>query len=295
MRKGERSRTTFKWGCRFLLLFFAYLAGGGQGLGAQTTRIACGLCEEPDRFVRLQVTKAGAVEHNAPALSHPFRLSPADWKTILTSIKTRVMKPGLMGLGGIHGAVRPTFTGGDVKFLSESLNRAFARVQRNEWVVFELRSRASRGILEITSGGWFVEGLNLHLVLANFRSPITMSTIRDLLWENPLRSNSGHLFQFIPGKFQHLPPNKKPFGGLLGTPVPELAIAYQSILLPESMSSPSTTRSFGTSEPSSLKEEPSQSNLSLEEKLKILKRLRDQHLITEEDYQTKKKQMLDKF
>jgi len=279
-----------------LVVFLAFLAGGGSCLAASAMRIACGLCEEPDRFVRLQVTQAGAVEHNAPALSHPFRLPPADWKTILTTIKTSVVKPGVMGFGGIHGPVQPTFTAGDIKFLSEALNRAFARAHPDEWVVFEVRRRASRGIVEITSGGWFVEGSNLHLVLANFQTPITMSTMRDLLWENPLRPNSGHLFQFIPGKFQHLPPHKKPFGGILGTPSPELTIAYQSILLPDAMPSPSPTRSSGTGEPSSLNnEEPSPSHLSLEEKLRILKRLKDQHVITEEDYQTKKKQMLDQF
>ncbi|MBM4123044.1 MAG: SHOCT domain-containing protein [Nitrospira sp.] len=73
-----------------------------------------------------------------------------------------------------------------------------------------------------------------------------------------------------------------------------MAIAYKPLLLgepaPERGAQPGSPPAQAPAQPG-----PPPSSLSVEERLQALKRLRDQGVLTEEEFRTKKKQLLDRF
>lgn len=268
------------------------LSGGVHGATAQATRVACGQCEEADRFVRLQAGTADGRAGNSQRFTHPFTLSPEDWRSILTTLRVQRQAEGLL-LPIPQGPVIAAFTEEDITYLSVTLSKAFAQAQPGEWVVFGLSRATSQGLTELTTGGWYLEGPSLHVVLANYRKVVTMPGTRQLLWERPLRSDAGPLYDLVPASHQAILPD--PSSSLLANAPSELTIAYQALLLGE----PGTTSvSQGTPAVTSSPERSPRvgsPSVPIEERLRVLQRLHTQGLITEEEYRAKKQQLLDQF
>jgi len=78
---------------------------------------------------------------------------------------------------------------------------------------------------------------------------------------------------------------------LLGTAVPQLAIEYKSLLKPPAAAKP--VPKSDPPQPTTSAEQESGGDFT--KKLRELKQLRDEGVITEEEYRTKKKQLLDRF
>lgn len=268
------------------------LAGGVPGAAAPATRIACGQCEEADRFVRLQAVTADGHAGNSQRFTHPFTLSPEDWRSILTALHVQRQAEGLL-LPIPQGPVMPAFTEEDITYLSVTLSKAFAQAQPGEWVVFGLSRATSQGLTELTTGGWYLEGPSLHIVLANYRKVVTMPGTRQLLWERPLRSDAGPSYDLVPDNHQAIVPD--PGASLLANAPSELTIAYQALLLGEPGTTPVSR------ETSAMTPSPERSprvvtpSMPIEERLHVLQRLHTQGLITEEEYRAKKQQLLDQF
>jgi hypothetical protein len=133
-----------------------------------------------------------------------------------------------------------------------------------------------------------MEGAHLHLFLANYRYAVTAPNIRELAWENPL-SSQVNSYELVPGDHQTIIQEKE--DGLRRPTGSEISIAYQPLLRGEPLST-----SVLPEGASSLNFPQSQSeHLSLEERLKVLKRLRDQGLITEEEYRSKRSRLLEQL
>jgi len=96
------------------------------------------------------------------------------------------------------GPVLPALTPEDISYLSVALSKAFAQAQPHEMVVFGLSHLNAYQMTELTTGGWFVDGPSMHVVLPNYRQVVTMPGTRWLLWEHPLRPDAGPL-RFDPG------------------------------------------------------------------------------------------------
>lgn len=254
----------------------------------QDARPACSQCEEPDRFVRVQDLSA-EVRTGAPqSFAHPFVLSPDEWTSLLRQLSVQRQAQGLFGWDP-PGPVIPAFTTEEISYLSASLSKAFAQAQPHEWVVFGLSRPTSQGMTRITTGGWFLEGGELHFVLANYRKAVTMQNIRDALWANPVRSDEGTDYVAAAGPHQTLVRESRLSSRFFVSSPSELAISYQAAL-----SGKPSEASGSTFSP------PSSANLgstpgTIEERLRILKQLQAQGLITEDDYRTKKQQILDHF
>jgi hypothetical protein len=253
------------------------------------SRIACGSCEEPDRFVRLQSSTKDRPEESNPPFSHPFQWSAEQWKPILYSIQIQIDSQGLPFFPTQKGPTQPAFTKAEVDYLSETLARAFTEVQPSEMVVFGLTRPKTPELTEITTGAWFVKGAQLHLLIGNYREAVTMSSTRQLLWESPLRPNAGRHHDFVAGRHQTVVRDTGVWSGLFSTAPSELTLAYQALLVEEPVgaSSPQelSTPNSGVAHPS----------MSLENRLLVLKQLHGQGLITEEEYRAKKQQLLDQF
>lgn len=135
----------------------------------------------------------------------------------------------------------------------------------------------------------------LHLVLANYRYAITMPTVRELLWQDPLWTKAGPFYDLVPSEHQTVVEEEGSPRQLFSPTLPSLPIACKPLLLGEP---PSSSPARNTPAGSQLSPRPSQASpppASLEERLQILKRLKDEGLITEDEYRTKKKQLLDQF
>lgn len=260
---------------------------------AQPTRMVCGACEEPDRFVRLQLRPTQSFHAGPPAFAHPFRLGPEDWKPILASIRVQTSSTKFILVPDKHPAV-PAFTPGEIEYLSGTLGRAFAEARPEELVVFGLIHTGQADLVEMTTGGWFVEGSSLHLVLANYHCAVTLPGVRERLAQDPLSPNTGGTFDLPAGAHQTVVREAGLIGPSLNPAPSELAIDYKPLLLarlaipPEG--APGHARE-GRTEP----EPATPPALSIEESLALLQRLRDRGLITEAEYEAKKKQLLDRF
>ncbi len=258
---------------------------------AQPGRIACGACEGQDRLVRLQ--PAPPREGQAP-FTHPFLLSAEEWKVILKSIHVQRQNQGFL-LFTSKDPVEPAFTDDEVEYLSATLSRVFGQASPNERVVFALSRHQPANLTEVTSGGWFVNGPSLHLILANYRYAVTMPSVLELLWRDPLWTNAGPFYDLVPGDHQTVAAGEDPVRRLFSLSLPTLSIEYKQLLMAEAVSSPSAQKNPAASQMSPPPSQTSPSTLSLEERLQTLKRLKEQGLITDEEYRAKKQQLLDRL
>lgn len=261
---------------------------------APATRVACGLCEQPDRFVRLQTVTTDSRPVGAQGFTHPFALSPEDWTSILTELHVQRQAEGLL-LPVPQGPVLSAFTEEDITYLSLTLSKAFAHAQPDEWVVFGLSRSTPQGLTELTTGGGYVEGTSLHVVLANYRKVVAMPSTRELLWARPLRPDAGPAYDLVAGNHQTVVRDSGFVSSLLSSAPSELAIAYQALLLGEPTEAAVAQKTSAGNQlsipPSAIVTPP----LSIENRLQVLKRLQAQGLITEEEYRIKKQQLLNRF
>lgn len=254
--------------------------------GGHPSRIICGQCEEDDRFVRLQ-TRGDAPAPTRRPLAHPFVLAPEDWRPVLASLRVHSLKAGIPLLPAAKGEAAPAFTDAETSYLSETLAKAFARAGPDDWVVFALLRRpgdAGPAISEVTTGAWYVEGTRLHLLLANYRFPLTMAAVRDQLWDQPLYAYPP-FYAVAPGPHQTLQ-QRSILRQLVAADLPEVVIDYRPLLLARSQP-PAPAEAAASPPPGP--------PLSVEESLQALKRWRENGLITEEEYQAKKRQVLERF
>ena len=268
------------------MLIIAVLAVACSLGSLPASRVACGMCEEADRFVRLQVSTRNRHAESTQPFSHPIRWSAEQWKPILRSIHVKKHGQGVPFFSAPNGPPLPAFTPAEVDYLSETLARAFAQAQPSEMVVFGLTSPKTQEVTEITTGAWFVKNEQLHLILGNYREAVTMSSIRELLWQDPLHMIAGALYEFVPGPHQSLTREDKGIGTFLTPEAPQLALTYQQL----SLGAPPVDGGQDKGAPPS-----TYPDSSLEEKLQRLKQIRDDGLITDDEFAAKKKALLDGF
>lgn len=273
-----------------LACMMALLAEGCQ-TPTPPTRIACGACEDQDRMIRLQ---SAPHQEGQRAFTHPFLLSSEDWKFILKTIRVQGQNQVFLFFT-TKGEVEAAFTDEEIDYLSATLSRVFAQARPDERVVFALSRSRTSDITEVTSGGWFVNGESLHLVLANYRYAVTMPTVREIVWQDPLWTQAGPSYDLVPGEHQTVLKEEGSSRRLFALNLPSLSIEYKQLLLAESVSSPTAQKNPSPGQLSPPPSQTSSSSLSLEQRLQILKRLKDQGLITDEEYRAKKQQLLDRL
>ena len=261
---------------------------------APATRVACGLCEQPDRFVRLQTVPTDSRPVGSQRSTHPFTLSLEDWTSILAELHVQRQAEWLL-VPVPEEPVMAAFTEEEVRYLSVTLSKAFAQAQPHEWVVFGLSRVTPQGLTELTTGGGYVAGPSLHVVLANYRKVVTMPSTRQLLWERPLRPDDGPAYDLVAGNHRTIVRDSGFVSRFLSPAPSELAIAYQALLLGGPAVASATQKTSAVNQlsisPPTIVAPP----VSIEDRLQVLKRLQAQGLVTEEEYRAKKQQLLDRF
>ena len=126
--------------------------------------------DQPNTYVRLEFdrTVKKGTEH-----SHPISLRPEHIAAVLAGV--RIEEPLALVRGDIlqRDAVPPThpaFTEGDIAFWAPLLTLALSKATPEEVVTFYQSRPISAITREVTSGGLFIQGEELRLILANYRS-----------------------------------------------------------------------------------------------------------------------------
>lgn len=138
--------------------------------------------EEDPWLVRLQTYaqagKAGDVQHN-----HPANWSEPD----LGAILSRLYLTEQVGLLEQKPLPRPIFSPEDVARLAPAIQEAFRLAQPHEWATFFLTHPAGQGE-EVTSGALYVDGQQLHVIVANDREAMPVGEEARMLKTNPMRA-----------------------------------------------------------------------------------------------------------
>ena len=264
--------------------------GTGCAGSSHPTTIVCGTCEEPSRFVRLQTLPLPSSSDIQGGFAHPLKLSPERWKLLLGGVHVR---PDINVF--MSGDEQPAFTKEESDYLSMTLSRAFAQASPEQWVVFGLSNPVLSSGTEMTTGAWYVEGKTLHLLLPNFHAPVRMDNLREVLNRDPLfEVLDATRYEFLPSEYADEGSGKQSLGSFLREETPHLAIEYQQLLAGES-SPKNAQEEEGVASQSEKSDERGRPPLSLDDRLATLKRLKEQQLITEEDYQRKKQALLDQL
>ena len=159
----------------------------GRGTGRQTRAIALTavtllagcevpqmaghtVYEDPANFVRLEPDPSVLPDVPRTAHSHPVRISAEDIGILLRRLwvheHRNVVQTRLLGLAPPERA----FEEDDNALLAPRLADALANAQPDERVTFYLSRPQTSVKREISSGGLYVRGQHLHVVLGNYRA-----------------------------------------------------------------------------------------------------------------------------
>ena len=233
--------------------------------------------EEESRYVRFQARYGDGQDGVALKFAHPVALGESEWAHLLDHIFIQEQKR-LLALGVAQPAPRSAFDEDEKRYLAKHLAEGFQKARPDEWVVFYLSHPREPGVVEIDSGGFFVEGERLHLIVANYRQPVSMAFIREQIWNDPLRPAGDSFYDVIPQGNQTLQTvRRKDLTQSLMKQVSDLTIDYSAQLHDDVGGNGDAVGG------------------SIEERLRILKRLRDRGLISEEQFRIKQERLLERL
>ncbi len=219
--------------------------------------------------------------------SHPVALSETDWARILKNTYVKPQRRLFKETEEIGPT--PLFSESDLQYLVEYVTVGFAKAHPGEWVVFYI-SDPHTPVPEITSGGLFVEDGKLHFVLANYHQLVTMPFIQQEIWHNPLKPAAEPFYDIVQQPHQTLRIERRwdLTQSLLMT-VPELEIDYAALLMlpPDNQERRTPAQYKGTL---SQGEET-----QLVDKLRTLRQLHEEGLITEREYRQKRQKLMEEL
>lgn len=270
---------------RIATVFLAVCILAGCAAPIQHTRP---VHEGPTRAVTLEARYGYGQDGAAFRFAHPFRLTEAQWHRVLNRVQIQ-RRNWIIQIGARDAGPSPAFRDDERAYLARQLTTAFSEARPDEWVLFYLSRATETGLNEITSGGFYAEGARLHLVLANYRLPVSMPFVAEQVRRDPLRPAGDTYFDLVAGAHQEVRTHHdwhltKP---LLEHPM-EL-VSDLSAMLDGFKPHRASLTSDTSPELDKLRES------DVERKFRTLDRLRQQGLITEDEYARKRKELLDDF
>ncbi|MGH9427368.1 MAG: SHOCT domain-containing protein [Terriglobia bacterium] len=218
--------------------------------------------EERDRYVLVQTAFHDELMGDG-SFTHPMTLSPSDWEQILSLIQ--VTPSSVVPFLPTKTGPEPAFRQDERQFLAEQLAYTFRKATPHDWVVFYLQLPHESGVTEITSGAFFAEEKRIHVLFANYRYLVTIPATARHLKLNPLHAAGKPVYEIVPGKSLTVLTENR-----WALPKPPLARVIEVIIN-------ETARDEDT---------------GLEATFRRLKRLREEGLISEEEYQRKREELL---
>ena len=242
--------------------------------------------EDPTILVRLDSSLFQEEVSGAPA-EHIPELTTADLAEILRSVRIQP-EISFLNYWVLRKDPQPqlAFFNDDVQLLAPHLRAALGKARPNETAAFFLRRTREDGIPLVTTGGLFLQGNQLHVLLANARRPATTLRKIETAHDAPLHPLGEVDFHFVPGPYQTTLAKKDLPQSIAMTSAQALSVDYRAllagILQPGRGSSPSQT-------------EPEFPAALIEEKLRRLKTWHKQGLMTDDEYLQKRQELLKHF
>lgn len=239
------------------------------------------LFEDESRLVRLDVTyRTGGQEHSHPVSLHLDALAAS---LEVMTVKGRV-NPLSGRLGTMPSSLTQAFSDTQVHFFAPLLAQAFERASPLEEMVFYVIEPRGSGIQEISSGSFFVQGDELHLILANYRYAVAGNLMAENVRANPLMVLGESWYNVNPG------PHGRVESSDLWKGVTESAPQHLVMrLLKEGR--PVDRAPDGAMSHEGLEGSPQPTSVA--EKLRLLRELQESGLLTPQEFETKQRQVLD--
>jgi hypothetical protein len=208
-----------------------------------------------------------------------MHLEPEQFRNILASLRVQ-SRPDRVLFFGTLGPIVPAFNGEDLTYLSIALATAFSKATPEECVVFGLNNSDGTSTSEVTTGSWYFTADELHLMLANYRTKITVPDMWESMRRTPLVPTGAMFYDFVPAE-NHLVSGS---GGRQSHWTKKdtlmLTVKYNLLL-------------------KSVRERPENDTAvpqaSIRERLEQLKQLHNDGLIPEAHYQQKMKELMDEL
>jgi hypothetical protein len=144
-------------------LFLLCLGCAGPALTSRVVQ------EESSWFVRLDSYQ------NAGSSSDRHE-HPATWAAEeLSAVLSRLLLEDRVGLMDSARPPRPVFSSEEIILLVPPIRDSFKKATPGEWIAFSLSTPSGSGVA-ITSGGMFLAGARLHVVVANHHIPLAQDS-----------------------------------------------------------------------------------------------------------------------
>jgi len=150
----------------FVSPFSLYFLLAGCAIPHVPSRI---VYEDPVNYVRLEIDKTVLPEWPQGHFSHPAPLGKGVLQVVLSGLKVQEHRITAQQWVQGEAPVVPAFTDGEVELLSAQLAQGLAEARYNERVTFYLSEPLTFFRRMITSGGIYVQGKELHVILGNWR------------------------------------------------------------------------------------------------------------------------------
>lgn len=125
--------------------------------------------EDPVNFVRLEEDSEVLPEWPPSHHAHPFTIDPEKMRTILSGLKVQEHWIALQRWMRGESPLVPAFTDEELTLLSARIAEALAEAKDNERVTFYLSQPQTLARRIITTGGLYIHGTELHIILGNWR------------------------------------------------------------------------------------------------------------------------------
>ncbi|MDP1770195.1 MAG: hypothetical protein Q8L74_15520 [Nitrospirota bacterium] len=125
--------------------------------------------EDPVNFVRLEHDDAVLPEWPPSAHDHPKSMRYEDLAHILSGISVKEHRIWLQKWTQGEAPLMPAFRPDEITLLSRQIAEALAIAQPDERVTFYLSQPQTSAKRVITSGGLYLHGTELHLILGNWQ------------------------------------------------------------------------------------------------------------------------------
>lgn len=125
--------------------------------------------EDPVNFVRLEEDSEVLAEWPPTHHAHPFLIEPDKLRTILSGLMVQEHWIALKRWFRGESPLVPAFTDEELTLLSVRLSEALAEARYNERVTFYLSEPQTFARRIITTGGLYIQGTRLHMLLGNWR------------------------------------------------------------------------------------------------------------------------------
>lgn len=125
--------------------------------------------DDPSRFVQLEIDPVIGGSH-----SHPIDIRTDDMIAVLAGVMIEeapgIMTPTSLLAKDKEPRRHPAFSETDIRLFAPQITHGLRKASPDEIVTFGQTNQITAITSIVTSGGVFVDGDNLHLILSNYRS-----------------------------------------------------------------------------------------------------------------------------